>query len=479
LSPDGSPARHSRWEKHLFALLVGTYLAGFLLFYPATWAIDDEGSVLALTASLSRGTVFLDRAGIDVGTSFAWNGHLLSKFSPFHALLFVPFIDTNWRLMFLVGPAFVVTGAFVIRRMLQERGLPEHWIALYFLCPGLIYYSRTLMAAVPAAVLALIGTWLLFRARPRPAIGALALAFATLLHVWMGPVAVALAVGWWFERGRRVPFAAAKICAGALPGVLALAGYNWLTTGTPFQNVYSLIGVHRMFAFAHLRANAAFYAVALALSPPFGWAVARRKYAGSTTIALAAVTTVILASLYYFRDARAYSVVGFVPGQRFLIPVSLLAVVPAAAAVDELCNRGAIWRRLGQKLPTVLAGAAVLGMLSLHILHQEYLKANASIQDVIRSEIPSGSEVLASDRALKHFAPVIGAWRVVPERAPRPGKGLAASPYRAWVVPHGTSGDWFRATGDAWIMHEVHSWIQDTDVWIGRRLAGQESSEGR
>ena len=41
-----------------------------------------------------------------------------------------------------------------------------------------------------------------------------------------------------------------------------------------------------------------------------------------------------MASIYYYRDGLGYGVAGFLPAQRFLLPASLLACVPAAAPLQ-------------------------------------------------------------------------------------------------------------------------------------------------
>ncbi|MGH9316874.1 MAG: hypothetical protein ACRD1P_07195, partial [Thermoanaerobaculia bacterium] len=120
----------------IFFGTVVVYAISFLAFFPATWAIDDESNILSLATALSRGEIFLDRAGIDLGRDLSWHGHLISKFSPFHAALLVPATLTSWRLAFLWGPLFVILGAFVVKAMLRERGLSSGWVVLYFLCPG-------------------------------------------------------------------------------------------------------------------------------------------------------------------------------------------------------------------------------------------------------------------------------------------------------------------------------------------------------
>src|SRR5687767_14293486 len=112
-----------RRSDRLFWAYVAAFAAIWLALYPGTYAIEDEFSVLSLAVSLSRGTVLLDVAGLDLDADLLWNGHRISKFSPFHAALFIPAVMTDWRIGFAVTGLFTLGGAFVLRGMLRGRNL--------------------------------------------------------------------------------------------------------------------------------------------------------------------------------------------------------------------------------------------------------------------------------------------------------------------------------------------------------------------
>ncbi len=450
----------------VFIAIVVSYAAVFLAFYPVTWSIDDESNILALATALSRGTVFLDAADIDLGVDFAWRGHLISKFSPFHAALFVPAILSSFRLAFLWGFLSVLAGAFIVRSMLLERGLSSGWVVLYFLCPGLLYYSRTLLAAVPAAVAGLCGAWLLFRRVPRPMVAALLLGVSVLFHPWMAPFSAVLVAGWWLERNRGRLAALIPLFLGVAPAVVLAAWYDSVTTGSPLLNTYLLIGAQTNFGFRNAPGFAAFYFSSLLLSPLAGWAVFRPKWAGSRTVVVAAACVLTAAALYYYRDGREYGLTGWIPGQRFLIPGSLLAVVPAAAFLDNLVSRSTVSRK------PVLAGLAIIataGFMTLSYLHQEYLLAHKRLQDFVATSIPQESTVLASERFSKEFAPVRGHWRVVVARSANafdPSRVDPAS-YLAWIGPPESTPPESSMKQRRWRRTSVRTWIFNRDAWIG------------
>jgi hypothetical protein len=179
--------------------------------------------------AIGHGTVFLDRAGIDLDADVEARGHRISKFSPFHAALLTPAVMTRWPLAFVVNPAFIVLGCFVLKRMLRDAGLASGWALLFVGNPGVLYYARTLLGIVPATVMLLLGTSLLFRDRPRAVAGGAALGSAVLFHNWLGPLALVLAVGWIVERARFSFRGLGALALGGLP-CARLMIYNWTTT---------------------------------------------------------------------------------------------------------------------------------------------------------------------------------------------------------------------------------------------------------
>ncbi len=461
-----------------FIVMVAAFLAAFFLWYPATYAIDDECNILSLAFSLAHGTAFLDQAGVNLDADLRWHGHLISKFSPFHAALLVPAVATRWRLAFLVSAAFFIWGAFILRGMLRRDGLSSGWTVLYFLNPGLLYYSRTLLAVVPAAVMGLLGASLLFRARPRPTLAAVALGGATLLHIWLAPVAIVLALGWWVEHERLRLRSGAALLVGAAPSVAALALYNFATTGSPLRNAYWLIGHQYAFNFSHVGAFASFYLASLLLIPPAGWAAFMPKHAGSWTIPVTIAAVVALGSAYYYRDGVGQGLAGWVPGQRFLMPASLLACVPAARCLASFGQRMMFSRRMQSCLEaTAVAGFAVLWIL-LSTYHQAHLKAHAELQAAIRTHIPNGAYVVSSGRMFKEYAPVNGSWNLVfenDEGAPNPADRDGA--YTVWLGLPGEvpPPEWFR--GRVVSVTKVRSWIWNRDLWIAAPVAAANISQ--
>jgi hypothetical protein len=467
-----------RHSERLFWACIAAFLAIWVALYPGTYAIEDEFNILSLAVSLSRGTVLLDVAGLDLDADLLWNGHRISKFSPFHAAMLVPAILTDWRLGFAVAGGFTVLGAFVLRGMLRREGLSSGWVALYFLCPGIWFYSRTLMAAVPASVMVLLGASLLLRENSRPGLAGMALSLGALFHPWMIPVSAALAIGWWLDAPRARLRSLTILTAAALPAAALLLSYNAFTTGSPFQNAYSLLGTQYGFKGENIATFLPFYAGSLLLMPLAGWAALSRRWSGGLALPAAVGTIVLMASLYYFRDGLGYGPVGLLPGQRFLIPASMLACLPAArflshhASAIRVPAPGSPARDPLARLAPLVSAAAlvsfVIGFTGVCLGHGAYLDAHASVQAAIRSAIPDGATVIVGDRAFKEFAPVLGTWRLVHMRDNRlPIDVGRAGAFAVWMGPPESSPPqgWFGSPAPMRVT--ARSWVWNRDVWIG------------
>lgn len=447
--------------------MLGAFCAIYALFYPATISIFDETSIVVLAYAIAHGTIYTEVVG--QLWDFSLHGHMIGKFSPFHAALLAPAIATAWKLAFLVSAAFFVGGAFIVRGMLRREGLGSGWSALYFLLAGALYYSQTILAAVPAAVMCLWGVSLCLRPTPRPFFAGLAFGISVLFHPWMAPFAFVFTTTWCLENQFR---GFTGLIAGALPTIAALAAYNFLTTGSPIQNVYTIQGHQHLFGGDHFLHFSIFYLFSLAVFPLAGWAVFSRRWSGTWALPAVAAVAVTMASLYYYRDGlnvgstrvgrTIAEITGLVPGQRFLIPLSLIACLPAARYLNFRVSTWNTIRINSVKIATL--GIFVIGFGLLSIFHQAYLKAFARIQSTLHESIPQQARVVAIGDVVKEFVPLNVVYRnvsVIDETSTPPQDA-----YLAMLVPPGQlpSRNWIK--NRVFRITPIRSWIWNRDLLV-------------
>ncbi|HUA36450.1 MAG TPA: hypothetical protein VMA09_22785 [Candidatus Binataceae bacterium] len=459
----------------LFFGMVAAYCVIYIAFYPASYSISDESCIIALARAISHGTVFLDSPlwGLTIGD------RIISKYSAFHAAMLTPLMLVSWRAMFLLGAAAFLAGAFIIRAMLRRVGIASGWCFLYFMLAGALFYSQTVLAAVPAAVAGLFGASLCLRDEPRPFAAGLALGAATLIHPWTGPFAVVFTFVWSAEQGARRVSSFLSMLSGALPALIALMAYNHATTGSAFRDAYTILGHQYSFGGDHLAGFLPFYFFSLAIFPIAGWAAFSRRWSGTWAIPAVCAVTIAMASLYYYRDglnvgsARntfAALLAGFIPGQRFLLPASMLACLPAARLLNsrtDLLSRGA---------GKIAAFAVfVVSFLLLTIAHQSYLDAHAKVQRTLADKLPADAKVASSGDATKEFAPTrsvfTGAYELETSDA------LPGDQYFALLETPGGDPppDW--AANHTVSRIPIRSWAWNRDLLIGAPTSGGKQQQ--
>jgi len=88
------------------------------------------------------------------------------------------------------------------------------------------------------------------------------------------------------------------------------------------------------------------------------------------------------------RPAAVAELTGLVPGQRFLLPFSMIACIPPARFLN---SRISGWD--AARLSTIRVGALaifIVGLAMLSIFHQAYLDAFAKIQDALHEKHSAG-----------------------------------------------------------------------------------------
>ena len=453
----------------LFPCLLISFCAIYLLYYPPSYGIEDEGNILQLSYSISHGTIFPDHAGPYPGPSI--DGHQVSKFSVFHAAMIAPLWKLDWRLGFGLAALFFAAGAFVVRNWLRRENLSGDWSALYFLLFGSLYYTQSVMAAVPAAVAGLFGTSLLLREQPRPMLAGLMFGASVLMHPWMGPFAVVSATVWLLENWRiDLIERAGWLFAGALVPIVMLGSYNFATTGSPFRSVYTLMGHQNSFAGDHFGSYALFYVASLAIFPLAGWVVFFRKWARGWTLPATSAAMVLLASRYYYRDGLHVSAMhtamallaGAIPGQRFLIPVSMVACIPAARFLDAQSERMPPW--VGRFARPVALTVFISGFAAMSTAHSLFLRAHATVQKALCETIPADAPVAISNGVLKETAPICQVFEhaVVTQDSAVPSPDM----FTAWLGAPGARAPngWLEKRDTK--TFQIRSWIWNRDLFV-------------
>jgi hypothetical protein len=196
------------------------------------------------------------------------------------------------------------------------------------------------------------------------------------------------------------------------------------------------------------------------------------KWARGWTIPATSAAMVALASLYYYRDglnlsasavqSTAALIAGSIPGQRFLIPVSMVACIPAARFLDAQSMKMPHWAGAWAR-PVALA-AFTAGFAVLSIAHDSFLRAHAIVQAALCESITVNSPIAISDSVLKETAPTCHPFvnAVLTDDSAAP----PADAFTAWLGAPGARAP------DSWLKDretktfQIRSWIWNRDLSI-------------
>ena len=117
-------------KEWLFAGLIISFCVIYVLWYPATIAILDESTIVALAYSILYGSIYLERCGVKLGTAHrrprGGNAIAVSRGAAVAG-------DRYELASYLIVTAgFFLAGAFIVRAMLSREGLGSGWTRSIF-----------------------------------------------------------------------------------------------------------------------------------------------------------------------------------------------------------------------------------------------------------------------------------------------------------------------------------------------------------
>ena len=244
LRPTTLPWARPRYELLLLALVA---VAALTIVQPQS---PQDWTRMCLTGALAHARLTVDGCIDDSIDRSRYGGHFYSDKAPGMSLLSLPGYEalrlpppSRWssidRRLWLVrltvcGVAFLLC-AFLVGRVAE--GLAPRWggptLVTFALGTLALPFAATGFDHVPAMVLGFAA--FLFLWSRRPLVAGLAAGLAVLVEYELAAVALVL-VAYAALLGRH---AVARFALGAVPGVAALAAYNWRAFGAPWHNSLS------------------------------------------------------------------------------------------------------------------------------------------------------------------------------------------------------------------------------------------------
>lgn len=428
LAQQGLRLFEPRHASRVLVGLLGVYALGFMLFYPATVTVTDEGTYIRQAQLMLQGSVSIELEDPLTGEPFEL--HPINAYPLGTALLLLPFVGLGGReAASLLSLVCVLAAVAVTGRWLKEEGYSPLWAILLLSYPATMVMGRVAMSEAPSLLVVSLGLWLTFRGfRDEGPVWLLAgfvagLSFAfregnVLLFapLFLGTV-LRRDAGWW------------RLVVGGMLGLSVRLLSAWLFFGDPFFT--KPVG-DEAFSLAAISNNAAIYLFSLLVLVP-GGLVAAFAYRGPRRPEVI-VTTVVFAMFYLsygYNAAESGWAKRLVLAPRFFVPLlPLLALAAAevwprwARAVRDAAppeRRRRLEAAAG--ITCVLAlGALAVVLLGVQAAHASWAADQARVRDAIYQHTSEGSVVVTNWKATGKFIDLVHGQRIVlrRERATRP-----------------------------------------------------------
>lgn len=364
----------------------------YFLFYPPIYAFSDESVYMAMAGAFRHGHLFINTAVTPVASWLSMNGHQIPDYPPGMWLLLAPFASPS-SLIFVPALGMYLLGAFYFNRYLKSCGIVNAPLTLLYLFhPIVVFYSRTIMSDLPAAVIFLAGVFYYFRDNGGWKAGfcfGLSLLFRFSHLVYILPFAAFLL---W---RRKSP---AFFCVLALFAAAA-AFHRVFLYGIPLTDAFTQKFVLiPFFSPAYFPRNFPHYVTSLFISWPLMLlAPFLAKRTRRPEILFSILAGVLFFSFFYHRDEFQTPLQSLVAGVRFLLPAALLILLMYADVLDALLAKARGTFKTLLMLP-VCAGLAGVSIF-IHVKHQEALKEQYAMKETIYRNTTEGSAVVYDNAA--------------------------------------------------------------------------------
>jgi len=355
----------------------------FFLFYPPTYGLVDEAAYLTTVFAFQKGTIFYDQAGIvQAPMAVRVAEHNISKYPPGNAVLLLPFSLLDWRLTFVRGYIMMVIGLWIFSQLLSHYRLSSIYALLFMFHPSFVLYSRTIMSDLPTAILTLIGVYFFIRRKNFIAgvfmgIG-ISIRYPTLF--------IAITLGSILPFKREWQYLA-KFILGMGISIIPLILYNLIGAGSIFGPIAGY-GSDISFNF-NWQTFKTFFLLLIIIYPllliiPF-FSRMKEKWLFIVPVSI----FIIFYSFQSFVDTGHNFFESLIRGQRYMLPVIPLLLIPYFSVIDSI---GVIKKII---LPIAIILLLILSTIVQH-RHRQFLREQVYYQKMLYAYTDNANVVICN-----------------------------------------------------------------------------------
>ncbi len=381
--------------KKFFILFIIVQIAVIFFFYPDFYGIYDEDLYLTATHAMQNGSFFYEKAGVDaplLGTVEGTKG-TVSIYPPGNSALLLPFTVIHWKLGFLKNILLYIGSFLLFISILRKLKIDPMYSLVFLLHPTIVLFSRTLMSDIPSMFFLLLGVLLLL---DKKNLGAgFSLGFLLLLRY----PNVILIIGIFGALLYRKEY---KKSLHLLPGIaffsFVLFGYVMHVYGS-ILGPFSVDGA-RSFGFSYFIYNFPYYLLSLNVLFPGMLLISvflGFKNKKNSLFIIPSLLIVIFYSFYYYIDGESNIIEKLVKGQRFMIPVIPLLLIPF---LQYLHNR-----EFMKKVFVFVISLLFIFACGIQYKHYEFVKKEKNLSQIVRENIGDADIIICNYDADELFNP--------------------------------------------------------------------------
>ena len=145
--------------KLLMGVALILYLSIYVYYYPQYFTFSDETQYLRISHLLSEGNLIVTNV-LEAYPYLPFGQHYSPYYPIGQGLLLIPFILLGIKYIFLFGILFHLFNFLLLYKILKKLSIEPYFSLLYFVYPGILFYTRTIMTELPTIFLLLFGFYL-------------------------------------------------------------------------------------------------------------------------------------------------------------------------------------------------------------------------------------------------------------------------------------------------------------------------------
>ena len=384
-------------------------MLAWLVFSPKFYATPDEHNYYRTAWDISHNISPKKTDQFQALGDFPSKGFYVSKYNLGNSIWLIPGAIFNLNLTFFESLFAYLLIIILCYYIIKEYKLPKFWLLLIILFPPLIYFSRTILSEVPAAVFFTLSYWCLLKYKKNNVIKLLlgaSLGFLTLIRYNFGIWAILILLQLLIDYHKnKTPFRIVIkeiliIFIGALPFLAFFFFINSSLYGGIITSGYRLSG-EEVVNFSLLISRLPAYLILLNIVYPGQLIIgyfSKQAYSKLFFMFIAYLILVYSVAGGFLFQGKYTDIIS---GVRFFIPILPIAIIHYASVLNSFTRKidFTILKKLIAVFTIILLGFLIL----LNYQHYQFIKEKINIFNTLQLYKTSAAIFVGDQEDFNYF----------------------------------------------------------------------------